>query len=224
MGGAGSVIRLLVVEDEPSVRKALQLALEWKDREGDVQVVGVCSTGAEALRAVADGLQFDVALVDIGLPDMSGADVISGLRLVRPSSTPVAFTVFDDPATVFTCLRAGARGYILKETQPEKLLAAIREAANGGVPLTPAIARLVVDGFVSAEEKEPARSPEALRLTNREVEVLSLLAKGLTYAEIGHSLGIGLGTVQGYVKSIYDKLEITSKAEAAALAVKFGLT
>jgi DNA-binding NarL/FixJ family response regulator len=213
------MIRVLIVEDESWVRDSLRHLLGW--RGSGAEVAAACATANEALRLVEGGLAFDLALVDLGLPDRPGVEVIRGLRRARPSASVVVFTIFDDAASVFAALKAGARGYILKHTPPEALLAAIQECAAGGAPMTPAIARMVVDALVDrGEGTAPHGSGE---LTRREIDVLTLLAKGSTYAAIAEGLAIGLGTVQTYVRSIYEKLEIASKAEAAVAAVKLGL-
>lgn len=199
-------MRLLIVEDDPWVRQGLAAVL------ADVETVS-CETGREAL-ALVEGAPFDAAIVDIGLPDISGTTVISALR--RRGSVPVAFTVFDDARTVLTALRAGARGYILKSTPSERIMPLIREALDGGMPLSPAVASLVVETMLATTETER-------RLTERETELLALLARGATYAQCASALGIGVGTVQGYVKTIYGKLDVSSKAEAAVAAVRLGL-
>jgi DNA-binding NarL/FixJ family response regulator len=197
-------MRLLIVEDDLWVRRGLASALAGVE-------LAACGTGGEAL---AHPGAFDVALVDIGLPDMSGTTVIAALR--QRGCVPVAFTVFDDAKTVLTALRAGARGYILKSTPTERILPQLREALDGGMPLSPAVASLVVETMLSTGESER-------RLTDRETELLALLARGATYAQCASALGIGIGTVQSYVKNIYGKLDVSSKAEAAVAAVRLGL-
>lgn len=197
-------MRLLIVEDDPWVRRGVADVLASVE-------VAACATGRDAL---AQPGPFDVALVDIGLPDISGTAVIAELR--RRGCVPVAFTVFDDAKTVLTALRAGARGYILKSTPTERILPQLREALAGGMPLSPAVAALVVETMLSSTESER-------RLTERESELLALLARGATYAQCASALGIGVGTVQGYVKNIYGKLDVSSKAEAAVAAVRLGL-
>jgi DNA-binding NarL/FixJ family response regulator len=205
--------RLLIVEDEEWIRDGLAKQL---GSELDVYPSG---TAAEALQ-VATRVVPDLALVDIGLPDRSGIDVISELRAKVPACVPVLFTVFDDAATVLSALRAGARGYLLKNTPNESILPSLRDALAGGIPLSPAVARLVVDTMLTGEAQ--GKSDE-VRLTARESELLTLLARGSTYAECAEVLGIGLGTVQSYIKNVYAKLEVSSKAEAAVEAMRRGL-
>lgn len=205
-------MRLLIVEDELWVRRGLADVIRAADPSIDVMTTG---TGGEALSLIA-GAPPDVALVDVGLPDVSGIVVIAALRRGAPRCVPLAFTVFDDAPTILAALRAGARGYLLKGTPSDRIVPLIREALAGGLPLSPAVASLVV-----ATMLEPAAGEQAL--TGRETELLALLARGATYAECASALGIALGTVQGYVKNIYSKLEISSKAEAAVAAVRLGL-
>lgn len=208
-------MRVLVVEDDPWVRSSVLAALGADDRVAS-QAFG---TVAEALRALDGGVACDVALVDLGLPDGSGLDVLRRLARDRPDAASVAFTVFDDEETVLSALRAGARGYLLKSTPVGDLPGLLREAQGGGAPMTPVVARLVLDALVPA----PQPGDEG-PLSPREREVLRLLARGHTYAAAGQALGIGLGTVQGHVKSIYHKLQVASKAEAALAAARLGLT
>lgn len=213
-------VRVLIVEDERWVRESLEHALGWNDRA--LRHAGSASTAAEALRLVETGLAFDVALVDLGLPDMPGAELIARLRALRPGAITVVFTVFDDAPHLLSALRAGAQGYLLKSSSVEKVLSGLREAAHGGAPMTPSIARMVIEAL---REQIPGAecADDAARLTPREKEVLVLLAKGQTYAAVSHALSIGLGTVQGHVKRIYEKLSVDSKAEAATAAQRMGL-
>ena len=212
------MLDVLVVEDEGWLREDLARLLARAGSE--TRLAAACPDGKSAIRFAATG-RFDVALVDLGLPDRPGAEVIAELRRLRPAAVLLAFTIFDDAPSVFAALRAGARGYLLKTMPIDRLVAAIHEAHAGGAPMTPTIARFVVDALV---EKPAAPTEPALpALTPREAEVLAFLARGITYAEVASALGIGLGTVQSHVKRIYEKLEISSKAEAAALAVKLGI-
>jgi DNA-binding NarL/FixJ family response regulator len=206
-----SRLRVLIVEDEPWIRRSAEQVLH---AEGlDVTPLG---RGADAI-AAARATTFDAALVDLGLPDMSGIEVIAELRAIAPSCTSVAFTVFDDAPTILAALRAGARGYILKSTPTERIVPQLRDAIAGGMPLSPTVASLIVATMLG-QDSQPSS-----QLTERETELLALLARGATYAQCADALGIGIGTVQSYVKSIYTKLDVGSKAEAAVVAVRLGL-
>jgi DNA-binding NarL/FixJ family response regulator len=213
------MIRVLFVEDEAWVRESVAELLGREDQA--TVVAAACGTAAEAIAKVAEGLSFDLGLVDLGLPDMSGVDLILHLRAARPDAILVAFTVYDDAPTVFSALRAGARGYLLKTLPPERLAPLLSDAMLGGAPLSPSIARMIIESFSQAAIV-PAQVTSDRGLTPRETEVLTLLARGVTYAQAGKTLGIALGTVQAHVRRIYEKLEIGSKAEAAVVAAKLG--
>lgn len=210
--------RLMLVEDESWIREDVASLLDVPG--GAFRVIASFGTGEEAIRAVQNGLQVELALVDLGLPGVSGVEVIRALRRACPEAVAVAFTVFDDERSVFAALKAGARGYLLKTTPFDRLREALLDAATGGAPMSPGIARLVVE---SMEQPAPAEVDEASSLTPREREVLSFLTRGHTYADTASALGIALGTVQTHVRSIYGKLEVASKAEATATALRRGL-
>jgi len=206
-------LRVLVVEDEVWVRRGLVDVLRTDPRlePCDARI------GAAAL-AIAAKRPPDVALVDVGLPDMTGIEVITALRRVAPACVSLMFTMFDDAPTILSALRAGARGYLLKSAGSDRVLASIHEAVAGGLPLSPAVASLVVESMLKSDRAAGEES-----LTPRETELLSLLARGQTYAQCAQTMQIGVGTVQSYVKSIYAKLDVTSKAEAAVAAVRLGI-
>ncbi len=231
---AGAPIRVAVVEDDP-----FQLALATRTIQSakDLSLVGSYADGASALRAVETDPP-DVLVVDLGLPDMSGSEVVRRARQLSDPPEVVVLTAHGERSLAIEALKAGASGYLLKGT-PSDLPAAIRTASEGGSAIAPAIARYLLD-----EVRVPALDPRAgggnmpLRdigpsaggadtgrqpLTRREREVLALLAKGMTYEDAARQLGIGLGTVQSHVKSLYRKLEVSSKAEAAAEAVRRGI-
>ncbi len=210
-GEMSSRLRVLIVEDEPWIRRGAEQVLH---AEGvDVTPLG---RGTDAI-AAARAMTFDAALVDLGLPDISGVEVIAELRARSPACAPVAFSVFDDAPTILAALRAGARGYILKSTPTERVVPQLRDAIAGGMPLSPTVASLIVETMLGQNDKPSSQ------LTERETELLALLARGATYAQCADALGIGIGTVQSYVKSIYTKLDVGSKAEAAVVAVRLGL-
>jgi DNA-binding NarL/FixJ family response regulator len=211
-----SIVRILVVEDDPRVRQGLLGAVPWGS--AGMSVVGSCESVGEALALVERGLEFEVGLIDLGLPDRPGTELMSALSRLQPEACLLALTSFDDAESIFGALKAGARGYLLKDTPPEQLVRAVREAAEGGAPMTPAVARKVVESF-----SRPPPSAECADLTPREREVLELLTRGLVYAGVAEQLGMGLGTVQTYVKSLYRKLQVRSKAEATAVALRRGL-
>lgn len=204
-GAVASRLRVLIVEDEAGIRRDAEAALR---REG-VIAIGV-ERGQEAIAAArVEG--FDAALVDLGLPDMPGIEVIAGLRRAAAACTPVAFTVFDDAPTILAALRAGARGYLLKSSPTARIVSLLRDAIAGGMPLSPGVASLVVETMLG-----DASGPRTL-LSERERALLALLARGATYTQCAETLGIGLGTVQQHVRSIYAALDASHAPRSAAL-------
>ncbi|MBX3212430.1 MAG: response regulator transcription factor [Labilithrix sp.] len=211
---------MLVLEDEHATRERIVRLLDGARCAIDVAWAG--DTGGAALAWLDRGMPVDVALVDLGLPDIAGSDAVRAMVRARPGLAVVALTIFDDEPTVRAVLSAGAAGYLLKPVRREPLVDAIIAAAAGGAPMTAYVARIVLDAWKL--ESAAAGAEQRNELTRRERDVLGLLARGLTYSAVAAELGIGLGTVQGYVKSIYGKLQVNSKAEARARARQFGIT
>lgn len=214
------MLRLLLVDDDSELLETLAPALASRG----LGPIATCASASEAIAKLERGVELDVALIDLGLPDQSGVQVVRMVRALRPDAILLVFTVQDDAPSVFEALRAGARGYVLKSTRLERLVELIREAREGGTPISPQVAKFLFDalssgaaGGVSEEDEQRVDA-----LTNRERDVLKLLARGLSYAEVASVLGIGTGTVQVHVRHLYAKLEVASKAEAAALAAKLG--
>lgn len=180
----------------------------------------------EAVVAFADGVRqavehlnaavFDLALVDLGLGDGSGTEVLSHCRGMAQSPVCVVTTIFDDDRHLFEALRAGAQGYLLKDRSPAELTAALAGIASGQPPLSPSIARRMLAHFAPVPE-------ECVPLTPRERDVLLLVAKGYTVAETARSLELRPSTVSGYVKQVYRKLQVSNRAEAALEAQRQGL-
>jgi DNA-binding NarL/FixJ family response regulator len=211
---------VLLVEDSDAVRRGVESTL--KNDKG-LALVGSFVDGESAVAAIEKGLAFEVALVDLGLPGIPGFDVIKAIRKHQSLAAAIVLTIWDDPPNVVKALRSGARGYLLKDTSPDRIRAAIRDAREGGTPLTPSVARFIVEAMLQGNAPPSDDEPELEALTTREREVLDLLARGLTYSDTARVLGIGLGTVQSHVKRIYEKLEVTSKAEATAVAIRRGI-
>lgn len=217
MPNVEATLRVVIVEDDDRLRREMETVLGAA--RPCIDVARTFSTLQAATEGVNDAtLEIDVALVDLRLSDGSGLEVIRELRRTRPRACAVAVTMFDDPATVLASIRAGARGYILKGWTSAQLVACVRDAASGGAPLSPRIARYVLDAV-----RTPPYEVAAPSLTEREREVLALLCEGRTYREVALALTIGIGTVQTHVKSIYAKLEVESKAELATAAFRRGL-
>ncbi len=213
---------VLIVEDTPHLSAWLSQVV------GDAFVgasIQSCGTKADAMASIARQ-HFDLALIDLGLPDGSGVDVIKLLRDRQTDCVCVVVTIFDDDDHLFDSLQAGAFGYLLKDQEQQTLKAQLLRIVQGEPPLTPSIARRVLNYFGQAATRRAtlAQSIEAaVALTDRETEVLGLVAKGFTITEIAKLLGISRYTVADYVKTIYKKLNVSSRAEAALEAVRRGL-
>ena len=209
---------VLLLEDLPEIRAWLRHLLQ--------QVfpgckVVECARVGDALDHV-DHHRFDLALVDLGLPDGSGVDVVAKLREVRPEAQTVVVTIHDDDDHLFPALQAGAFGYILKE-QPRELIAEqLQRISAGEPPLSPSIARRVITHFSQQNRPASAGLPK-VSLTERETEVLLRVAKGYTLPEIGSQLSLSRHTIADYVKQIYRKLNVSSRAEAALEAQRLGI-
>jgi DNA-binding NarL/FixJ family response regulator len=209
---------VLLLEDLPEIRAWLRkLVLQ-------VFPGSQISESARVHDAVAlvSAVKFDLALVDLGLPDGSGVDVVTKLREVQPEAQSVVVTIHDDDEHLFPALQAGAFGYILKEQPRELITEQLQRISQGEPPLSPSIARRVMAHF--AQKGRPqANSLPAVSLTDRESEVLLRVAKGYTLPEIGVQLGLSRHTIADYVKQIYRKLNVSSRAEAALEAQRLGL-
>ena len=203
-----------VLEDLPDSFVWLQAALE--ESFPGIQVSGACSVG-EALDKLADAPPPALALLDLGLPDGSGIEVIEWFNRHAPQTICIVASIFDDDGHIFPALRAGAHGYLLKDQPRSSIVQALTGIVTGQPPLSPAIARKVLSHF-HAPRPQPCDM-----LTPREQEVLSIIAKGMTMAETASLLGLSLNTIAGYVKEIYLKLNVSSRAEAALSARHMGL-
>lgn len=204
------VIQVAVVEDDDEIRANLTHRIGGAP---SFKLLGAFSDAESAL-AQLPAQSPDVVLMDINLPGMDGVECVRLLKSRLPSAQFVMLTVYEDNNRLFKSLIAGASGYLLKRTPPAKLLTAIREAYEGGSPMTPQIARRVVQHF----QQIPQPSSEVQKLTPREKDVLDQLAKGFRYKEIVDNLGISSGTLHSYIRSIYEKLHVHSRTEAV---VKF---
>ena len=216
---------VLIVEDEPEFTRRFSNAVL---ADPGLNLVGAVSTG-RAAKAMLDAERPDVMLVDLGLPDMNGVDVIRYASIRYPKCDILVVTMFDDDQHVLASIEAGATGYLLKDAMAERIAASIHELHAGGSPISPGIARRVLARFrvgaAAAASPEPnPTSAEALALlTERETELLRLTAKGLSFETIGQLMGISPHTVVAHVKKIYRKLAVHSRAEAVYEAGQLGL-
>ncbi|MBM2841299.1 MAG: Response regulator [Bacteroidetes bacterium] len=206
-------IRIVIIEDHDDFREGLFHLL--KTTEG-FQCVGRYSSVEEAMRKMPEP---DVVLLDIGLPGKTGIEAIPDIKARHTKAHVLMMTVFEDDGHIFDAIQAGADGYLLKKTPPTKLLHAIEDAAAGGMPMTPFVARQAIELF----KRHVPLSRMDISLTDREGEVLQLLVQGLNYMIIGEKLFISLDTVRNHIRHIYEKLQVHSKAEAVAKAIRQGL-
>ena len=211
-------IRLLLVDDHAVVRSGLRMLLA---SEADVEIVGEAGSGSEAVSA-AGSARPNVILMDIGLPDMTGIEAARLIKSKFPNISIVALTIHEDEEYFFKMLEAGASGYVPKRAAPEELLTAIRAAAQGEVYLYPSLAKLLVKDYLS-QEREQENKPALDGLTEREQEVLSLLAEGATNDEIAKSLVISPKTVERHRENIMHKLNLHSRAELVRYAIRKGI-
>ena len=213
-------IRVLLVDDQRLMREGLRILLEL---ETDLEIVGEATNGEEALRAYAE-VEPDVVLMDVRMPGMDGVEATWRLRERWPSARVIILTTFDDDEYVFEGLRAGARGYLLKDVSGHDLAEAVRTVAAGGALIEPSVARRVVAEF--ARMAPPVRQPDeglAEPLSDREREILRLVAQGLTNREISDQLCLAQGTVKNYVTTILQKLGARDRTQAALRARELGL-
>jgi DNA-binding NarL/FixJ family response regulator len=219
---------ILLLEDFADTRAWL---CEVLNAAFDAIDITEAATLAQA-RAQLANKTFDLALIDINLPDGNGIDVIRGINRDSPATYCVVATIFDDDDNIFTALQAGAQGYLLKEQPAEELTRNLQGLIRGEPPLSPAIARKILRHFQSSGQssgqssaQSPAQTPQptADDLSKREKEILALVAKGLKRGDIGPLLGISPHTVATHVKTIYSKLNVTSRAEATVAALRLGL-
>jgi DNA-binding NarL/FixJ family response regulator len=201
-------ISVSIVEDSYKMRESLATLLRRASG------ISFLKSYPNAEMAVADipGEPPDVALVDINLPGMSGIECVARLKVQLPQMQFLMLTTYEETELIFNSLRAGARGYVLKKAIPTELLPAIEQVHGGGAPMSMQIARKVVDHFNGIGQT----ASEVEKLTQREQEVLTLLAKGFLYKEISDKLGISMSTVRTYLQRAYEKLHVTSRTEAAA--------
>ena len=212
--------RILVVDDDDAFRESVCAAIA----RDDAMVLAAQVGNAEGAREAIAGGEFDVALVDLGLPDGNGIDLIREIARTRPDADVMVVTVFGDEAHVLASIEAGATGYLLKRSLNDTLGATVRELRAGGSPISPVIARQLLHRF---KKESPTPSTPAVvddgGLSEREREVLLFIAKGFTVGEIANMLHLSAHTVATHVKHIYRKLAVHSRTEAVFEAGRMGL-
>jgi DNA-binding NarL/FixJ family response regulator/class 3 adenylate cyclase len=217
----GTGIRVLIADDQALVRAGFRMILEAED---GIEVVGEAGDGSEAVAEV-ERLQPDVVLMDVRMPEMDGIEATRRLLADGASGSKVVMlTTFDMDEYVYDALRAGASGFLLKDTPPEQLVAGIRAVATGDALLAPAVTRRVIEEFVSRPPAAARRVPAGLDdLTAREAEVLKLIARGLSNAEIAETLVVSETTVKTHVAHVLMKLDLRDRVQAVVLAYESGL-
>jgi DNA-binding NarL/FixJ family response regulator len=201
------MIKVAIVEDNKTVREGFDTLL---NRTPGFQCVCACATVGDALKKIPKAHP-DVVLMDIQLPDATGVECTAKLKEMLPAVQIVIVTVYEDSERIFQALRAGACGYLLKRATPEKVIAAIHEAQEGGVPMTPEIARKVIGQF----RQQATAASQVEDLSNREKEVLELVMHGLSNKAIADRLGVTVAAVKWHLQHIYEKLHVHSRTEAA---------
>lgn len=208
-------LRVWVVEDHRLLRDGLAALVAEQPDLACTLAVGSC----EAMQAALErGERPDVVLMDLGLPGASGIDGVRRLQELAPRAAAVVLTIREEADTVFAALCAGAVGYLLKPSPPERIVAAVRDAARGASPINPVIARKVLAAFTRDRSRQSGRAEYAL--TPRELEILELLVEGETLKAVAARLGVSFHTVDNHVRSIYEKLHVHSRALAVAKAIE----
>lgn len=211
------MIKVVITEDNNTIREGLAALINGTPGYSCVGAFSEC----ESFLAKIPTLPADVVLMDIGLPGMSGIDGIVKAKKIRPELNILMLTVYEDSQTVFKALCAGACGYLVKKTPPARLLEAIKDANDGGAPMSSLIARQVIDVFKQTQGKQ--NEEKDTELSAREKEVLTSLSDGNNYQEIAGRLFISVDTVRHHIKNIYRKLHVHSQSEAVAKAIRKGI-
>ncbi len=210
-------MNVIICDDQAIVRDGLELLLKL---ERDISVVGLAQDGSEAVTLVKK-CSPDLVLMDLKMPGMNGVEATRRIRAEHPDVKVLVLTTFDDDEWVFDAIRAGASGYLLKDTPREKVIEAIRGTVAGKSFVDPLVAGKLLDQVASKQEQPATLITN--RLTGREVEVLRLVARGLTNAEIAENLHLSEGTVRNHVSAIFSKLAVSDRTQAAILAIQHGL-
>ena len=208
-------IKVAIVEDHQKIREGLMALI---DGTGGFRAAGSFRSMEEALAGIGQDLP-DVVLLDIGLPGMSGIEGVGVLKERYPHLLFLMLTVYDDDERIFDAICAGACGYLLKNTPPARLLESLQDVMAGGAPMSPEVARRVIELFREIRPRERA----GYRLTPHEARLLQLLVDGHNYKTAGEEVGMGVHAVSFHMRNIYEKLQVHSKAEAVAKALRHRL-
>jgi DNA-binding NarL/FixJ family response regulator len=208
------MIKVAIVEDNQTIREGLSALINGTEGYKCVAAFRDCETFLNKLNQ----LEVDVVLMDIGLPGISGIEGVAQAVKKNPDLNILMLTIYEDSEKVFDALCSGASGYLVKKTPPAKLLEAIKDAHDGGSPMSSGIARQVINAF--KETKAKTSKDEDYKLSSREIEVLNLLSDGYNYQEIAESMFISVDTVRHHIRNIYKKLHVHSQSEAVAKAIR----
>ncbi len=210
-------MKVVICDDQAIVRDGLELLLKL---ERDIEVVGSAQDGAEAVDLVARTSP-DLVLMDLKMPGMNGVEATRRICAQYPGTRILVLTTFDDDAWVFDAIRAGASGYLLKDTPRAKVVEAIRGTVEGKSYVDPMVAGRLLDQVATKQEEPSTLITD--KLTEREVDVLRLLAHGLSNSEIAEKLHLSEGTIRNHVSAIFAKLDVSDRTQAAILAIRYGL-
>jgi two-component system NarL family response regulator len=217
IGDPRDAIRVLVVDDHALFRRGLQMVLEQED---DIEVVGEAGDGAEAVDKAAETMP-DIVLMDVRMPKRGGIDACTAIKDVVPSAKIIMLTISDEEGDLYDAIKAGASGYLLKEISIEEVATAIRAVNEGQSLISPSMASKLLTEFASmikrGDERQQLPTP---RLTDREMEVLKLVAKGMNNRDIAKQLFISENTVKNHIRNILEKLQLHSRMEAVVYAVR----
>ena len=216
-GSSDEPIRVLVVDDHALFRRGLEMVL---DQEDDIQVVGEASDGSEAVAQAMDTTP-DIVLMDVRMPKRGGIDACTAIKDAVPSAKIIMLTISDEEADLYDAIKAGAMGYLLKEISIEEVASAIRAVHGGQSLISPSMASKLLNEFATmikrGDERQQVPAP---RLTDREMEVLRLVAKGMNNRDIAKQLFISENTVKNHIRNILEKLQLHSRMEAVVYAVR----
>jgi DNA-binding NarL/FixJ family response regulator len=209
-------IRVLVVDDHALFRRGLEMVLA---QESDIEVVGEAGDGAEAVEKAADLLP-DVVLMDVRMPRRSGIEACTAIKDVTPTTRIIMLTISDEENDLYDAIKAGATGYLLKEISIDEVATAIRAVAGGQSLISPAMASKLLTEFATLVKRDDRQQVPVPRLTDRELEVLRLVARGLNNKDVAKQLFISENTVKNHVRNILEKLQLHSRMEAVVYAVR----
>lgn len=212
-------IRLMIADDHKLFREGIKALLAITD---DIEIVGEAEDGESALKKCQE-LEPDVILMDINMPGLNGIQVTGQILEKQPQTRIIMLTMLEDDASIFHAMRAGARGYLLKGADPTEVLSVIRAAAEGQALFGPAIATRLMNYFKELSAKPPVSAPPFPELTERELEILRLIAQGLNNQELAQKLVLSPKTVRNHITSIFSKLQVADRAQAIVRAREAGL-